>query len=288
MATLRESLSTSDAFLLVARGRQYPLRERTHIMGILNVTPDSFSDGGKYFNADDALRHALLLVAEGADFIDVGGESSRPGADALSMNEELDRVIPVIERLYREVAVPISIDTYKASVADEALRAGASIVNDISALTGDPEMLSIIGRHHAPVVLMHMRGTPKTMQHDPTYGDVTQEVKEYLRGRIETARTAGAACTVVDPGIGFGKTAQQNLRLIRELRSFEELGQPILVGPSRKSFIGTLLGLPPEQRVEGTAAAVAVSIMNGAHIVRVHDVTEMKRVAQVTDALARG
>jgi len=288
MATLRESLSTSDPFLLVARGRQYPLRERTHIMGILNVTPDSFSDGGKYFNADDALRHALLLVAEGADFIDVGGESSRPGADALSMNEELDRVIPVIERLYREVAVPISIDTYKATVADEALRAGASIVNDISALTADPEMPSVIGRHHAPVVLMHMRGTPKTMQHDPTYGDVTQEVKEYLRGRIETARMAGAACTVIDPGIGFGKTAQQNLRLIRELRSFEELGQPILVGPSRKSFIGTLLGLPPEQRVEGTAAAVAVSIMNGAHIVRVHDVREMKRVAQVSDALARG
>jgi dihydropteroate synthase len=263
----------------------YDLFSRTHIMGILNVTPDSFSDGGKHYAVDQAVAAAQRMAEDGADFIDVGGESTRPGSEAVPLDEELRRVIPVIERLAHELSIPISIDTYKSSVADAALTAGASIVNDISAMRFDGEMINTAVRHRATVVLMHMQGTPRTMQQNPTYEHVTTEVKQFLDNRVRTAREAGIRQLIVDPGIGFGKNVQHNLQLLRELDSFKELGCPILVGPSRKSFIGTILNLPVDQRLEGTAAAVAVSIVNGANIVRVHDVKEMARIARLADAV---
>lgn len=263
----------------------YDLARRTHVMGILNVTPDSFSDGGKFLNHQAAVEHALRMVGEGADFIDVGGESSRPGSDPISIEEEIRRTAPVIESIASRVSVPISIDTYKSEVARRALEAGATIVNDISAMTMDEHMSEVVARHKATVILMHMKGTPKTMQSDPSYTDVVDEVKEYLAGRIKVARSFGIEQIVVDPGIGFGKTLQHNLELMKKLRVFRELGVPVLVGPSRKSFIGTILNLPIEERLEGTAAAVSACVLNGAHIVRVHDVRAMMRVAKVADAL---
>jgi dihydropteroate synthase len=272
---------------LRARGKEYRLNEHTFVMGILNVTPDSFSDGGQFFSTNDAMTHAIRMVEAGADMIDVGGESSRPGADPLTAEEEMDRVIPVIEQLVRKVDVPISIDTYKSRVAEAALQAGASIINDISAMTADDAMVAVVRAHRAPIILMHMRGTPKSMQADPHYVNVVQEVLSYLRSRARAAIESGSSCVIIDPGIGFGKTVQHNCSLLRHLRQISDLGYPVLVGPSRKSFLGKILGTSTDQRLEGTAAAVAVSIMNGANIIRVHDVLEMKRVAQVSDALAR-
>ena len=263
----------------------YDLARRTHVMGILNVTPDSFSEGGKFLNHQAAVEHALRMVEEGADFIDVGGESSRPGSDPISIEEEIRRTAPVIESIASRVSVPISIDTYKSEVARRALEAGATIVNDISALTMDEQMPEVVAQHKATVILMHMKGTPKTMQIDPSYTDVVNEVKEYLADRIKLARSFGIERIIVDPGIGFGKTLQHNLELIRNLSVFRELGVPVLVGPSRKSFIGTILDLPVEERLEGTAAAVSACVLNGAHIVRVHDVRAMVRVVKVVDAL---
>ncbi len=263
----------------------YDLARRTHVMGILNVTPDSFSEGGKFLNHQAAVEHALRMVEEGADFIDVGGESSRPGSDPISIEEEIRRTAPVIESIASRVSVPISIDTYKSEVARRALEVGATIVNDISALTMDEHMAEVVARPKATVILMHMKGTPKTMQIDPSYTDVVNEVKEYLADRIKLARSFGIERIIVDPGIGFGKTLQHNLELIRNLSVFRELGVPVLVGPSRKSFIGTILDLPVEERLEGTAAAVSACVLNGAHIVRVHDVRAMVRVVKVVDAL---
>jgi dihydropteroate synthase len=263
----------------------YNLSSRTHIMGILNVTPDSFSDGGRHFGIDEAVAHARRLAEEGADFIDVGGESTRPGSEPVPIEEELRRVVPVIERLAKDLPLPISIDTYKAPIAEAAIKAGATIINDISGLTFDREMLNVAARHQATVVIMHMQGTPKTMQQNPTYENVTREVGLFLEQQVQRARSAGIQQLMVDPGIGFGKNLQHNLQLIRELGALRSLDCPILVGPSRKSFIGAILDLPVHDRLEGTAAAVTACILNGAHVIRVHDVKEMKRVARVADAV---
>ncbi len=264
---------------------EYDLSSRTFIMGILNATPDSFSDGGLYLNVDRAIEHGLHMIKEGADFIDVGGESTRPGSEQISIDEELKRVIPVIEILSGETDAPISIDTYKSEVAEQALSAGAVMVNDISGLQFDSKMVDVAASHKASVVLMHIQGSPKTMQEKPQYGNLIEDICEYLQRSIKIAESKGISQIIIDPGIGFGKTIGHNLEIIRRLNEFHRFGFPVLVGPSRKSFIGKILDLPSEQRLEGTAAAVVVSIMNGANIVRVHDVKEMKRVAQVVDAI---
>lgn len=261
----------------------------THVMGIINVTPDSFSDGGRFSQTETAVEHGLKLVAEGADILDIGGESTRPGAAPVCLDEELARVIPVIERLRAATAVPISIDTTKAEVARQAAQAGAEIINDITALQGDPAMPAIAAASGAGVVLMHMLGTPQTMQVNPEYQDVVTEVRDYLGERMLAAKAAGIAAEriVLDPGIGFGKTIAHNLEIFRRMGEFMTLGRPILVGPSRKAFIGKILGgLPPGERVEGTAAAVTAAILAGARVVRVHDVGAIARVARVADALA--
>jgi dihydropteroate synthase len=262
--------------------------ERTLVMGILNVTPDSFSDGGLYLDHGVAVARGIEMVDEGADLIDVGGESTRPGSDPVSPDEERDRVVPVIETLAAKVPVPISVDTRKPAVAGAALEAGALIVNDISGAR-DPEMFAVAREAGAGVVLMHMRGEPKTMQVAPQYDDVVTEVHEYLRERIEAAEFAGIAPErlCIDPGIGFGKDLQQNLTLMHHVDALLGLGRPVLVGPSRKRFIGALLDLPEDERIEGTAGAVAWLVGRGAHIVRVHDVKTMVRVVRVVDAIAR-
>jgi len=268
--------------------RTYDLYSRTHIMGILNVTPDSFSDGGKYFDVDRALDHALRMIEDGADFIDIGGESSRPGSEPLSATEEISRVVPVIKKLAGSTDIPISIDTYKADVAEAALTAGAVIVNDISGLHFDPSLAGVIARYSVSVILMHINGTPKTMQVNAEYDNLIDEISSYLSDGIGIAQQAGIEQIIIDPGIGFGKKTGHNLQILRELREFQKFGFPVMIGPSRKSFIGAILDLPVEERMEGTAAAVAVSIMNGAQIIRVHDVKEMKRVALVVDRIQRG
>ncbi len=254
-------------------------------MGILNVTPDSFSDGGKYFDTATAIDRGLQIEQEGADFIDVGGESSRPGSDPVTENEEARRVLPVVEALAKKVSIPISIDTYRSGVAVRALEAGAEIINDISGFTFDPNMVDIAVRRNACAVLMHMQGTPKTMQREPAYGDVVGEITEYLETRAVSVRSSGIDRVIVDPGIGFGKTLEHNIALIKGLDSLVQIGYPVLVGVSRKSFIGRLLNSMVDDRLEGTAAAVTASILYGAHIVRVHDVKEMKKIALVADAL---
>jgi dihydropteroate synthase len=266
---------------------EFDFNARTHIVGVLNVTPDSFSDGGKFLNPSAAVDHALRMVEEGADIIDVGGESTRPGSMPVSEEEEIRRVIPVIEALARRTKAPISIDTYKANVAQRALEAGATIVNDISGLTFDPDMAGVVADHDASFILMHIKGTPRNMQENPQYNDVVAEIKSFLEERCKYAVTLGIRQLIIDPGIGFGKKLEHNLEILRRISEFSVLGYPILVGPSRKSFIGLILNLPVEERLEGTAAAVAVSILNGAHLIRVHDVKAMKRVAMVVDAVKR-
>jgi len=264
------------------------LRVRTVIMGILNVTPDSFSDGGLYADAADPIAHGVMMVEEGADVIDVGGESTRPGAEPVSAEEEMRRVVWVIETLARETQVPISVDTYKPEVAHAALSAGASIINDITGLA-DERMRTLAAERKAPVIIMHMQGTPRSMQENPVYDDVVSEIMAFMRERIASAVEAGLPreYIILDPGIGFGKTAEHNLEIIRKLGDFKSLGLPILIGTSRKAFIGKALGgVPPTERIFGTAATVAVGIMNGANIIRVHDVKEMSQVARMTDAVA--
>jgi dihydropteroate synthase len=254
-------------------------------MGILNVTPDSFSDGGRFFDLEQAVDRGVELAQQGADFLDIGGESTRPGSDPVSEAEEIRRVVPVIERLNREVRIPLSIDTYKSDVARAALAAGACIVNDISGMTYDPLMIGTVSGSRATVVLMHILGTPKTMQLKPVYDDVVRDVFQFLERQSALARENGITQIMVDPGLGFGKELHHNVELMKQLGTFARLGYPIVVGPSRKSFIGKILDLPVDQRLEGTAAAVTACILRGANIVRVHDVKEMKRVAMVADAL---
>jgi len=256
-------------------------------MGVLNVTPDSFSDGGLFLDPGRACEHAHRMVEEGADLIDVGGESTRPGALPVPLEEELKRVLPVVKRLSKELKVPLSVDTYKAEVAEAALGEGADLVNDIGALRLDPRMASVVAKAQAGVVLMHMKGSPRTMQENPTYEDLIGEVLTFLRTRVEVAEEAGIepSAILVDPGIGFGKRVEHNLLLLKRLSEFQVLGKPILIGPSRKSFIGAVLKLPVEERLEGTAAAVAVAVLNGAEVVRVHDVRPMARIVRMIDAI---
>ena len=266
------------------------ISDKTYIMGILNVTPDSFSDGGLHFDRSRAVEACLRMIEDGADIIDIGGESTRPGSDPVSLEEELRRTLPVIESVASKVKVPISIDTYKANVARRALDAGASIVNDISGLMYDPEMPAVIARCSVPVVIMHIKGSPKDMQKDPSYAALIPEILEYFRSRIAFAVNAGIPedKIIIDPGIGFGKTFDHNLEILHNLDKFTALGRPILVGPSRKAFLGKILyDASAADRIEGTAAAVAISIMKGANIVRVHDVKEMAKVAKVSDAIKR-
>jgi dihydropteroate synthase len=263
---------------------------KTCIMGILNVTPDSFSDPGVHFDPGKAVERAFMMVDEGADIIDIGGESTRPGSDPLPAAEELRRVLPVIEALAKRLTVPLSIDTYKAETARMAMDAGASMVNDISGGRFDPDMPKVAAEYKVPIVLMHIKGTPKGMQVNPTYAALIPEIIDYLLESIEKAVSAGVReeMIIVDPGIGFGKTFEHNLGILNNLQEFAALGKPLLVGPSRKAFIGKILaGVSPAARVEGTAAAVAISIMKGANIVRVHDVKEMAKVAKVADAIKR-
>ncbi|HEY8860366.1 MAG TPA: dihydropteroate synthase [Gaiellales bacterium] len=267
-----------------------PLRERfpaPAVMGVVNVTPDSFSDGGPFLDPDAAVAHGLRLVAEGADVIDVGGESTRPGSDPVPLEVELERVLPVIERLARETDIPISIDTVKAAVAERAIHAGAGFVNDVSALRHDPAMAGVVATAGVPVCLMHMLGEPKTMQHDPRYRDVVAEVSAFLAERVEFARSSGVAADqiCIDPGIGFGKTADHNLTLLRHLDRIAALGPPVLVGSSRKSFLGLLTGEPEAGREIATVAANLDAVRRGAWMVRVHAVTPTRQALAVAAAI---
>ena len=266
------------------------LKERTHIMGVLNRTPDSFSDGGKFLDEDEAIRHVKKMVTDGADIIDIGGESTRPGSRSVSLQEELDRTIPIVSRISKEIDIPISIDTSKHEVAACAMREGATIVNDITGLKRDPKMADVISKSGASVCVMHIKGAPRDMQDDPTYQDLMREIIDSLGESISIALRSGISGDkiIVDPGIGFGKTLEHNLAILNRLAELKALGKPILIGTSRKSFIGKLLNKDIESRLMGTAATSALAIMNGANIIRVHDVKEMVEVAKMTDAVKRG
>jgi dihydropteroate synthase len=271
------------------KGRHIDFSLKTFIMGILNVTPDSFSDGGKFYDTGRAVEQALIMQDEGADIIDIGGESSRPGAKPVSPDVELSRVIPVLKAIVKKTKVIVSIDTIKATVAEEALSEGAEMVNDVSALRGDPKMAPLLAKQKVPVVLMHMRGTtPQSMQANIHYRNLISEIIEFLTERISFAQTSGITHSriIIDPGIGFGKSIEKdNFTILKHLAKFKSLGKPILVGPSRKAFLGHLLDLPVNDREEATAAAVAVAVMNGANIVRVHDIKKIKQVIRVADAI---
>jgi dihydropteroate synthase len=285
-----QAQSTPIRALLLTRHGRIDMARRTVLMGILNVTPDSFYDGGRRPDAGRAVADGLALAEAGAEIIDIGGESTRPGARPVSAEEELDRVLPVIRGLRAAVSAAISIDTYKAQVARAALDAGADIVNDISALRFDPEMAGLIAAEKVPVVLMHMQGTPRTMQAAPRYENVVTEVRDFLAERLRHATTAGIDRDkiIIDPGIGFGKTVEHNLNLIRHLSCFSSLGQPLLVGASRKTFIGKILKLDPDERLEGSLAAAVAAVMAGANIVRAHEVKETERAVRIADAIRYG
>lgn len=274
-------------FQIEFKNKSIKLSERTHIMGILNVTPDSFSDGGEFLNSDQAVARGIQMAEQGADIIDIGAESTRPGAEPISLDEELNRIMPVLEGLKSKVEIPISVDTYKSSVAEETLHNGADMINDISGLRFDPNMKDVIAKYDVPVVIMHIKGEPRNMQNNPQYDDLMSEIYGFLAESITLAKQAGIGESniLIDPGIGFGKKLGDNYEILRRLAEFQNLGCPILIGPSRKSFIGNVLDLPPDQRLEGTATAVAVGIQNGADMVRVHDVREMKRVCRIADLL---
>jgi dihydropteroate synthase len=274
-------------FELRCRGGDLQLGKRTLVMGVLNVTPDSFSDGGRFFEPAKAIEHGLLMAKQGADIIDVGGESSRPGADAVSPDEELRRVIPVIAGLTSQLEIPISVDTYKAQVAEQAIEAGAQMINDISGLSFDPQLSAVAARFDTPLVIMHIKGNPKTMQQAPRYDDVMDEVIASLRAGIERAERHGVDPhqVIVDPGIGFGKRVQDNLSILNRLDELAVLERPILIGTSRKSFIGAVLKQEVDERMIGTLATVAVSVLKGAHIVRVHDVPAIRETAAMVDAI---
>ena len=281
-------------FWLKLRSGRLRLGERTLIMGVLNLTPDSFSDGGEFFDVKSAVRHALAMQLDGADIIDIGAESTRPGSVAISAAEELRRLLPVLEGLRGKLKIPISVDTQKSAVAELALGAGAEIANDISGLRSDPELASVAAKYGAPLILMHMRGTPRTMQKGPFARDAMRDVMSGLRKSIATAKAFGVKRSqiVIDPGIGFGKSYSQNYELLAKLSQLAKFGYPLMVGTSRKGFLGATLAkngkpAPAEERIFATAATVVASILNGAHIVRVHDVAEMKQVALVADCVLR-
>ena len=263
---------------------------KTHVMGILNVTPDSFSDGGQYFELNKAIEHGIVMAQDGADIIDVGGESARPYSKQISASEEIARVIPVLEALKKEISIPISIDTCKSEVAREALKAGASMINDISALRFDPHMAKIAADAGVPVVLMHMKGTPDNMQKNPIYKDLIPEIFDFLKDALDRSVQAGIKknLLIVDPGIGFGKTFDDNLKIIRDLSRFEALERPILLGTSNKAFIGHILGKEVHERVTGTMATIAYGAINGAHLIRVHNVKAAVETVRIIDAIKRG
>ncbi|MCU0517680.1 MAG: dihydropteroate synthase [Oscillatoria sp. Prado101] len=280
-----------DLGKMTVRGRSFNWGERTYLMGVLNVTPDSFSDGGEFSTRAAAVAQAQQLADAGADIIDVGGQSTRPGAAVVPVGEEIDRVVPVVRALRQSLPVPVSVDTTRALVAREAVEAGADIVNDISGATFDPEMLPVVAQLGVPVVLMHIRGTPQTMQTLTDYQDLIGEICEFLASRIEAAVAAGIEREriIIDPGIGFAKNHSGNLEILRNLPAFRALDCPLLVGPSRKSFIGHILSQPdPKARVWGTAAACSAAIAGGADILRVHDVGVLRDVCRVADAIFRG
>lgn len=268
------------------------LGERTLVMGVLNVTPDSFSDGGKFLQPETAIEHAFAMERAGADLLDIGGESTRPGSAETPTSRELDRILPVLEVLRGRLKIPVSVDTRRAAVAELALRAGAQLINEVSGLKSDPRVAEIAAHGRVPLILMHMRGEPRTMQNGPFARDVMKDVMQGLRESVALARQAGVAKSqiILDPGIGFGKSYTQNYELLQKLTQLAKLGYPLLVGSSRKGFLGATLAqdgkpAPPEERIWGTAATVTASILKGAHIVRVHDVTEMAQVVRVADCL---
>ncbi len=264
--------------------------QRTYLMGILNVTPDSFSDGGQFNNMQSALSQAQYMIDNGADIIDIGGQSTRPGAEQISVTEELNRVIPIIKAIREQFSIPISIDTTRAKIAENAIAAGADLINDISGGTFDPEMLTVAACLDVPIILMHMRGNPQNMQQMTDYQDLVTDIMEFLRLQIQNAIACGVDSSkiIIDLGIGFAKTPEQNIELLRRLADFKALGVPILIGTSRKSFIGKIISQnDPQRRVWGTAATCCSAIISGADILRVHDVAEIYDVSRVTDAIYR-
>jgi dihydropteroate synthase len=270
-------------------GHSLSLGRKTSIMGVLNVTPDSFSDGGRFFHRDKAIEQGITLARDGADIIDVGGESTRPYSKGVSLDEEIERVVPVIEGLRKEISIPISVDTCKAPVAKAAIEAGASIINDISAMRFDADMAAVAAAACVPVILMHMKGTPGNMQDNPSYHDLIPEILDFLKGAAARAVAAGIKREriIIDPGIGFGKAFDHNLSIIRGLDRFAVMDMPVLLGTSRKGFIGLILGEDPDKRDPGTMATVSAGIMNGAHIVRVHNVKMAVQTAKILDAIVR-
>ncbi|HYA91225.1 MAG TPA: dihydropteroate synthase [Thermodesulfobacteriota bacterium] len=287
--SIKETLKniSKTQYAIRCRKRTLTLGKRTLLMGVLNVTPDSFSDGGLFYDKEKAIPHGLRMVEEGADIIDIGGESTRPGSKPLELEEELRRVIPVIKSIAAEVDVPISIDTYKSTVAQKAIEAGAEMINDISGLNFDPTLAEVASREDVPLVLMHIRGTPETMQKNVHYDSLFSEILHYLKDSIHRAESAGLdpRQIIIDPGIGFGKTGEDNLFIIRNLFEFRILGKPILLGTSRKSFIGKILDTEVGDRLEGTLSSIAAGVLNGANIIRCHDVLQAKRAIAVVDAV---
>lgn len=279
----------ASAQIVRARGQVIPLSSGAVLMGVLNVTPDSFSDGGCYLDPGAAVARAQMMVAEGAAVIDIGAESSRPGSDPVGEEEELRRLIPVVREACRRVTVPVSVDTTKAAVAERALDAGAALINDISALRCDPRMASLVAQTGAGVVLMHMQGSPKTMQRAPHYSDVVEEVRCFLADRMQVAAEAGISSDqiLLDPGIGFGKNLEHTLTLVAHLDALVALGRPLVVGVSRKGFLGQVLNRPVGERLMGTAAVVAVAVMRGARVLRVHDVAAMRDVVRMVEAIEK-
>jgi dihydropteroate synthase len=285
-------MNRRKSFRLNLRRGELVLGHRTLVMGVLNITPDSFSDGGKFFDAQPAVEHALAMQRDGADILDIGAESTRPGSRGITAAEELARLLPVMEALRGRLKIPVSVDTQKAAVAELAIGAGAAMLNDVSGLRNDPRIAEIAANHRVPLILMHMRGTPRDMQKIPFAKNVMKDVMQGLKKSVAAARKAGVPKDriVLDPGIGFGKSFNQNYELLAKLPALAKLGYPVLVGASRKGFLGRTIAeagkiVPPENRGWATAAAVTVSILSGAHIVRVHDVKEMKQVARVADAV---
>ena len=287
--SVKETLKniSKTQYSIRCRKRTLTLGKRTLLMGVLNVTPDSFSDGGLFFDKNKAISHGLRMVEEGADIIDIGGESTKPGSKPIELEEELRRVMPVIESIAKEVDIIISIDTYKSAVAQRAIEAGAEIVNDISGLHFDPDLAKVAAKGNIPLILMHIRGTPETMQKNVHYDSIFSEILQYLKDSIQRAESAGLdpRQIIIDPGIGFGKTVKDNLLIIKNLHEFRILGKPILLGTSRKSFIGKILNTEVEDRLEGTLSSIAIGVLNGAHIIRSHDVHQAKKAITVADAI---